>query len=84
MRGDEATIKAISMLVPQVDGNMPEKAALAAPKAEAKAAPKQEAPEPAPAAVEEEVIEPKKVAKKQAEPVEEKADLDKMLAQWDD
>jgi hypothetical protein len=30
------------------------------------------------------VIEPKKVAKKQTEPVEEKADLDKMLAQWDD
>ena len=85
MREDEATIKAISMLVPQVDGNMPEKAALAAPKAETKAAPKAEpAPAPAPAVVEEEVIEPKKVAKKQTEPVEEKADLDKMLAQWDD
>lgn len=86
MREDETTVKAISMLVPQVDGNMPEKAALAAPAPAPKPAPKAEPvkEEVKAAPVEEEVIEPKVSAKKTSAPVEEKADLDKMLAQWDD
>jgi hypothetical protein len=78
MRDHPDTIKAITLNVSQMDGVIP------APKAdlfEKKAAPKLEAPK---AEAEEPIAEPKKMVKKTAAPVEDKAELADIVGDWDD
>ena len=78
MREHPDTIKAITLNVSQMDGVIP------APKAdlfEKKAAPKLEAPK---AEAEEPIAEPKKMVKKTAAPVEDKAELADIVGDWDD
>ena len=88
MREHPDTVKAITLNVSQMDGVIPSDGEKKAP------APKKaiEAPAPAPAPketpkaaqVEEEIEEPKKVTKKSAAPVEDEADLSKIIDEWDD
>jgi hypothetical protein len=91
MREHPDTVKAITLNVSQMDGVIPSdgekkapapKNVIAAPAtAPVVAAPKET---PKAAQVEEEIEEPKKVTKKSAAPVEDEADLSKIIDEWDD